>query len=116
MEAAIISNIFPRPYVKAEQYEETDIIEIQAKSTDPKEAMNIANAVANAFIEEELKRVREDYKGARRFIDENTEKAQGEYIKAVQALRDYKEKERFVNLDTETRILSHYSGIQKRNG
>lgn len=105
LEASIISNIFPRPYVKAEQYEETDIIEIQAKSIEPKEAMDIANAVARAFVEEELKRVREDYKGAKQFIGENTEKAQCEYNKAVQALRDLKEKERFVNLDTETQNL-----------
>lgn len=114
IDSSIIANIFPRPYVEAEQYEETDIIEIKAKSTDPEEAMKIANAVANAFIEEELRRVREDYNGAKRFIDESTEKARDEYKKALQGLREFKEKEKIINVDSETQeLITRISGLKK---
>lgn len=101
-DASILSIVFPRPYVEVTQYEESDILEIEATSPDPKQASDIANAMADAFIEEELKRVRDDYFGARKFIDENIEKARQEYRKALDGQKEFKESEKTVNLDTET--------------
>jgi len=105
IDSSILSNIFPRPYVSVEQYEETDILEIKAISPDPEQAMKIANAVADAFIEEERKRVREDYKGAKQFIDENIVKARDEFRNALGTVKDFKEREKVVNVDTETSTL-----------
>jgi capsular exopolysaccharide synthesis family protein len=101
-DASILSIIFPRPYVEVTQYEESDILEITATSPDPAQAGDIANAMAEAFIAEELKRVRDDYTGARRFIDENIERARLEYQKALEDQRQYKEAEKTINIDTET--------------
>lgn len=103
--SSLLSFIFPSPYVSVEQYEETDILEIKAESPDPVQAAKIANAMARAFIEEEIKRVRDDYKGAGAFIDSNIEKAKTEYVNALQAVKEFKEKEKTVNLDTETTTL-----------
>lgn len=113
IDSSILSNIFPRPYVSVKQYEETDILEIKAISPEPEQAMKIANAVANAFIEKELKMVREDYKWAKQFIDENTVKAMDEYRGALQALKDFKEREKIVNVDTETTdLIEKISGLK----
>lgn len=114
IDSSILANIFPRPYVAVEQYEETSILEIGAMSTDPEQAMKIANAVAMVFIEEELKRVRDDYRGAKQFIDENTVKARDEYRNALQAVKDFKEREKIVNVDTETtNLIQNISEFKK---
>lgn len=105
VDSSLLSFIFPVPYVEVEQYEETDVLEIEAVSPDPSQAAMIANAMARAFIEEEIKRVRDDYKGAGAFIDSNIEKAKSEYVNALQATKEFKEKEKTVNLDTETSTL-----------
>lgn len=102
LDSSVMSYIFPRPYVSVEQYESTGILEIEALSPDPQQAMQLANAMAKHFIEEELKRVRDDYAGAKVFIDKNIVKARVEYIEALNAVKEYKEKEKFVNLDSET--------------
>ncbi len=114
LKSSISDYIFPRPYVTAEQYESTDIIKIEAISPDPEQAMKIANTMAGAFIESELNRVRKDYKGAKTFIDENIEKIRHEYVNALQALKEFKEKEKTVNLDTETTyLLQKISDLKK---
>lgn len=114
LDSSLISFIFPKPYVSIGQYEETDILEITAKSPDPEQAMKIANAMAKIFIDEELKRVREDYAGAKAFIDRNIAKARLEYLEALSAVKEYKEKERFVNLETETtNVIQKISDLRK---
>lgn len=114
LDSSFITNIFPRPYVSVEQYEETDIIEIKTISPDPEQAMRISNAMANSFIEEELKRVRDDYAGAKAFIDRNIAKARLEYLEALSEVKKYKEKEKFINLDSETtNIIQKISDLRK---
>ena len=106
--------LFPRPYASAEQYESTDIIKIKGISTDPEQAMRIANAMAKYYIDEELKRVRGDYAGAKVFIDNNIAKAKQEYIEALDLVKDLKEKGKFVNLDTETtNVVNRVFDIKK---
>jgi capsular exopolysaccharide synthesis family protein len=105
LESSILSNIFPRPHLSVEQYEETDIFEIEAKSPDPEQAMKISNAVATAFIEEEIKRVQGDYAKIKQRIYENIDKAKSEYTKALQAVSEFKEKGKIVSVDTETTNL-----------
>lgn len=106
--------LFSRPNISAEQYEETDIIKIKGISTNPEQAMRMANAMAKYFIEGELKRVRGDYTGAKAFIDNNIVKAKQEYLDALNAVKDLKEKEKYVSLDTEsTNILNKISDFKK---
>lgn len=98
----IMSYIFARPYIYVDQYESTDIITMEGMSTDPEEASRIANAMAEAFVEEELKRVREDFKGAKEYIQHNIQKYNNEYTQALLALKKFKEREKSLNLDSET--------------
>ncbi|MBI4949068.1 MAG: polysaccharide biosynthesis tyrosine autokinase [Deltaproteobacteria bacterium] len=114
LDQSLLSVIFPRPYVALEQYEDTDIIHITAYSTDPDEAMRIANAMAKYFIAEELKRVSEDYRGVKVFVDSNITKARNEYLESLNEVKQFKEKEKSLNLDTEsTALLQKISDLKK---
>ena len=114
LDRPLSSFIFPRPHIAIDQHEDTDIIEIKGISPLPEQAMAIANSMANNFIEEELKRIRRDYAGAKAFIDHNIVKTRQEYIDAITRVQDLKEKEKFVNLDTEaTNIIEKISDFKK---
>ena len=71
LDSSILAMILPRPHVDFEQNESTDLIEIEAVSPDNVQAAALANKMAEAFIGDELKRVREDYKGVSKFIEAN---------------------------------------------
>lgn len=115
LDSSVLSMIFPRPHVELDQYEETDIIQIEATSPDPAQAAALANKMAEAFVGDELKRVREDYKGVSKFIEANIERTRAEYQNALKDLRDYKEKEQTVSLDTETtNLLQRISDYRKQ--
>ncbi|MBI5827526.1 MAG: polysaccharide biosynthesis tyrosine autokinase [Deltaproteobacteria bacterium] len=115
LDSSVLSMIFPRPHVEIDQYEETDIIEIEATSPDPVQAAALANKMAEAFVVDELKRVREDYKGVSKFIEANIERTRAEYQNALKELKDYKEKEQTVSLDTETtNLLQRISDYRKQ--
>jgi len=105
LDSPLTSRIFPRPHVSVDQYEDTDIIEIKGVSPIPVQAMRIANSMAHNFIEEEWKRVRGDYSGAKAFIDKNIIKAKAEYLEALDVVKELKEGEKFTNLDTETSTI-----------
>lgn len=114
LDKSIFSYFFPRPYLEVEQYEETDIIELTAYSTAPAQAEKIANATARAFIDDELRRLKDEYKGAKDFIDANIEKSRMEYTRSLRDLREFKEREKSVNLDTETtNIIQKISDFKK---
>jgi succinoglycan biosynthesis transport protein ExoP len=110
----LISYIFPRPYIYVDQYESTDIITMQALSTDPEEAKNMANAMAEAFVNEEVKRVREDFKGAKEYIENNIATYNHEYTKALRKLREFKEREKTLSLESETSdFIAQISGLKQ---
>lgn len=107
--------IFPQPYVSIDQYEETDIIKIKGVSSVREEAVQIANTMAKYFIDEELNRVRGDYSGARTFIDKNIIKAKEDYSAALKEVKDFKEKEKFTDLDTETTSIIQKTADYKKS-
>ncbi|MBI5903455.1 MAG: polysaccharide biosynthesis tyrosine autokinase [Deltaproteobacteria bacterium] len=115
LDSSVLAMILPRPHVDFEQNESTDLIEIEAVSPDNVQAAALANKMADAFIRDELKRVREDYKGVSKFIEANIERTRAEYQNALKELKDYKEKEQTVNLDTETtNLLQRISDYRKQ--
>ncbi len=98
---SLVSFIFPRPYVGVEQYETTDIITFEAIATDPQQASSISNAMAKAFVENEVKRVSQDFKGAKEYLQNNIKTYRNEYVQALRALKEYKKRNKTVNLDQE---------------
>lgn len=111
---SLFSYFFPRPYVKVAQYETTDLIYFEAISTDPEQASKIANAMARAFVENEVMRIRQDYQGAKEYIKNNISFYKNEYAKALFALKEFKEREKTINLDAETAdFIQQISDLRK---
>lgn len=102
VESSLISKIFPRPYIDVNQYEEADILEITSISTSPSEAANMSNKLAELYIQNSLERTKEEYKSARIFIERQIKNVKEEYYKSLTALKDFRIRERAVDLTLET--------------
>ena len=100
----IVSNIFPQPYVEIEQVEETDLIEIKAQSSDAEEAAIIANTLAEVYIEHNLSQMKEEYKSAKGFIENQIKLTRADYFNVLNEIKQFKLAEDTVNLETETRV------------
>ena len=88
--------------VQAAQEEDTNIINITATSTNPKEAQRLANTVAQVYKEENMLEKNRRIINARDFI-EGQLKVIGEKLRnAEEAVRSFREKNKFVSLDTKT--------------
>ncbi len=104
-ESNIISSIiFPKPNVKVEQVEDTDLIEITVTSPDTKEAAMIGNTLANLFIEENLKQRREEYGSARRFIEGQIKLAKADYLDLLQEIKAFKIAEKTIDISEEIKL------------
>jgi Mrp family chromosome partitioning ATPase/uncharacterized protein involved in exopolysaccharide biosynthesis len=91
--------------VEAEQEEDTNIINITATSTNPKEAQRLANAVAEVYREENMLEKNRRIINAQGFIEEQL-RVMGEKLRnAEEAVRSFREKNRFVSLNTKTSIV-----------
>ncbi len=97
---AIVLGLKERIYVGQE--EGTNIINITATSTDPKEAQRLANTVAEVYKEENMLEKNRRIINARDFI-EGQLKVIGEKLRnAEEAVRSFREENKFVSLDTKT--------------
>lgn len=88
--------------VTAEPEGSTNIIKITVTSRDPREAARIANAVAEAYRQENLETRNRQVRDAKRFIEEQLA-AVGERLRASEeALKALKERRGFLTLGEET--------------
>ncbi len=98
---SIIASIFPRPYVSVEQYGETNIVEIEATSQDPQEAKDIAEAMANIFMETEREMVAKDFDTVVAVLEKNLASIRQDYDLALEKAETFQQKEHFISIDTE---------------
>lgn len=70
----------------------TAIIEIQATSILPEEARQMVNTLAEIFIEQTMKRSREQYRSARLFVEEQLKSVFSRYNDVLNDLRLFQEK------------------------
>ncbi|MCK4597853.1 hypothetical protein KAU04_07415, partial [bacterium] len=94
--------------IVAEPVKKSDIIQIRYSSPDPKRAMDVANAVAEMYIEYRAKIYRAS--GAVDFFDEQIEIARRNLHQLESALKDYREQEALLSYETQEMIL-----LQKLN-
>ena len=96
---------FPRPYIEISQFGDSDLLKIDSTSTDINEAVQMANAFAEVYIEEEKKMIKRDYANAKKVIVLNQQQAKDEYNQALLSMRDFKVKEKYIDLETERGLL-----------
>jgi len=78
--------------VDAKKIENTNIIEITARGEDPKEVMNLANAVASVYVEENLLEKSKQARGAKQFIADQLSQLETRMTKAEEKLRSFGDK------------------------
>ncbi len=99
--------ISPQPYVEVNQYEDADILEIVSYSSDPQEAADMANILAESYIRDRLDRVKENYGTARVFIENKIQNVKEEYYKALSELKDFKLKTGVTDVKLELQRLNN---------
>lgn len=101
----IVNKLFPQPYLKVDQHEDADILEIVSTSSDSLEAANMSNKLAELYIEDRVAMARKEYKAAKVFIENKIQNVKEYYYKSLSDLKDFRIKESYINLDEETNVL-----------
>lgn len=84
---------------------DTDIIEVQARGPTPGDAVIVANAVGEAYVDLNLQHLRGEITEVRRFLEEQLPEVQMHLRTAEEALRQYKQRQKVAALSEETKGL-----------
>lgn len=99
--------------VQAEQEANTNIIKITVTTRDRSEAAKVANAVAEAYREQNILTRNRQVREARRFIEAQLEEVGGRLRASEERLRDLKEQRGVVSLGDETAAaLNRLTGLE----
>lgn len=105
IEWSLINKVLPQPYVSVSQYEDSDILTIDATSPNPSEAAKISNKLAGLVINDNIESIRKDFRVARMFIDNQINNVREEFYKSLSDLKDYMIRQGTVNLSKEVETL-----------
>lgn len=111
----VFRHLFPKPFIKVEQYEDSDILKVIVTSPNPKQAAAIANKLAELYIEYRLEQTRDEFKAARLFIESKIVSVKDDYYKSLLDIRDFKVKMGAVDLSLESQNLINKVATLKSN-
>lgn len=86
----LIDRIFPVPYLKISQYKDADMIEIVAFSANSSEAANMANKLAEMYVNYRTEMTRKEFTAARLVIEGRLQKAKEDYYDSLYAIKDFR--------------------------
>lgn len=89
--------------LKVKKLKGTDIIKLSYRSTDPEEAANVVNQLMQVYLQNNVLTNRAEEVAARVFIEKQLPKAEANVQKISNALRQFKEQNRTVNLAEEAK-------------
>ncbi|MBI5815475.1 MAG: hypothetical protein HZB29_07675 [Nitrospinae bacterium] len=115
IDSSLSSYIFPRPNITVEQHEDSNVFELKAYSEDRIEATNIANLMAEAFIDMEKERLKSDFLAAQKTLEANLGSANQLYASALKDMTDFKEKEGVISVDSQTSAAVQAIADLKKN-
>lgn len=104
LKPGILSLILPIPTVSIARFGNTNLFTITCSTKNPKLSQGIANSLAKGVVEFNLKIVREAYASGKSFVDNRILKVKRDFFKYQSRLKEFKEKERTVDLDSEVKI------------
>ncbi|MBT9315648.1 GumC family protein [Leptothoe spongobia] len=94
---------------------DTDILEVQYRSSDSEKARLAVDAIMAVYLEEHLLSNRAEAAAARVFIENQLPAAEQEARRTEAALRKFKEENQVISLDAEARtMVSSLDGLQNR--
>lgn len=101
--------------IKVAPVKDAMIMKVTVYSHVPALAAKIANSIANEYIVQSVEYERSDARNARIFIEKQLKSATENLKEAENALRDYKEKEKFVILDENAKdYISNLSDFESQ--
>lgn len=107
--------INPTPLYAIVQYQNTDILLIQATAPYPEQAQMMADALAEVFIDISQQRTRAETVSAKQFIDGRIIVVEEEFDGALTAIADFKSAQRIIDLQSETKeAVSKISEMLKK--
>ncbi len=86
----LVSYFYPEPYIEAEVVQDTELIEISAKSLDRDEAVMMADTLAEVFRARALKERIDEYRQARTFVLSKLEAFEKGYLDDVGLFRSFR--------------------------
>jgi capsular exopolysaccharide synthesis family protein len=98
--------LFSKPHLTISQYQDTDILQITANSSNRDEAMMMANTLSAIMVDENQNQMRAEYRSARIFLEDRITKEKGRYGTALRKLADFKKRTKTVDLGTEARLAT----------
>lgn len=99
---SIIAKFDPPPSIKVEAVTDTDLFEIVVRSTDPEEAAMIANTVADACIQNNLKQKKQEYKNVKTLVQDQIESVRSKYLTALMEMKTFSNEQQSLDISLET--------------
>lgn len=93
----------PKPLYAISQFQNTDILLIQATAPYPEQAQLMADALAEVFIDISQERTRAETRSAKEFIDGRIVVVESEFDRALADIADFKTEQQIIDLQTETK-------------
>ena len=103
LKQGLFYSLKPSPLFTISQYQNTDILMINATAPHPEQAQMMADALAEVFIDVSQERTRAETASAKVFIDDRIGMVTGEFDKALTEIADFQSEENIIDLEIETR-------------
>lgn len=101
VDAALINKLLPQPAVKIKQEEDTAILKITATSPEAEQSAQIANRLAELYLDFNVQRAQVEFGKVKDFIKNKLTLLHGDYSKALDDLTAFKVNENAADLETE---------------
>ena len=105
VENYFVKLLFPSPHLKAEQKDDSNIMEVRGYSCDATQAAAIANMAADLFIRDQVRITQDEYHQARLLTEDRMKELRDRYHRSLSELRDYKIRNGYVQISIETENL-----------
>ena len=92
-------------WTKISPRRQTDLIDIKVQAPDPKEAMILANTIAEVYHRWSLEHSREEVRKVKEFLEEQRRKKEKDLVASELALKQYQEEHGVAELSAETEQL-----------
>jgi len=96
-------SLHPKPLYAISQFQNTDILLIQATAPYPEQAQLMADALAEVFIDISQERTRAETRSAKVFIHGRIDVVEFEFDRALANIADFKNEQQIIDLQTETK-------------
>lgn len=114
VDAALINKLLPQPAVKIKQEEDTAILKITATSPEAEQSAQIANRLAELYLDFNVQRAQAEFGKVKEFIKNKLPLLHADYSTALDDLTAFKVNENAADLDTElSNTMSRLNDLTK---